>query len=145
MLLQQLPKRKLIISLTPLIDVVFILLIFFLLASNFKRSAEYMVHTDTAASAVHAQQLATITVTNAGHYQLNGDAINAGDIRVALLVLQAQAGAIPLRVVVDMAPASTLQAALVAHDIATSAKLAVTLAPRAHSTSEHGPVSREQP
>ena len=50
-MLLKIPKRKkLVISLTPLIDVVFILLVFFMLASSFLNWREYEIATTPAAS-----------------------------------------------------------------------------------------------
>lgn len=92
MLLKIPPRRKHHISLTPLIDVVFILLVFFMLASNFADWREYEVATVSAstpaASSDNPPQLLQI---NTSGWQLGGapfDSIDA--VKQALRELQQQ-------------------------------------------------------
>lgn len=134
MLLQQPTRRKLIISLTPLIDVVFILLIFFMLASNFVTTTEYEVTTHTGAGLEDTQvNTLLIHVNSDGECFLNGEAIHLDKLRVALLRSEvgAKAQKKSSQVVVDMAASATLQQGLDVYDIALSAGLPVKLSPQA--------------
>ena len=61
------------ISLTPIIDVVFILLIFFMLATNFQKFNQMNINiaTATAAPSVLDKELFIIEFNDAGNYQMN--------------------------------------------------------------------------
>lgn len=70
----QLPtlRKKSLVNLTPLIDVVFILLIFFMLASNFMRwDILELSITESAEVEVNPQSLSVITVLSDSSYLLN--------------------------------------------------------------------------
>ena len=62
------------ISLTPIIDVVFILLIFFMLATNFQKFNQMNLNiaTESAAPSVLDKELFIIEFNNAGNYKMNG-------------------------------------------------------------------------
>lgn len=97
MLLKTPPRRRLTISLTPLIDVVFILLVFFMLASQFADWKQYELPTITTSSTaepINSQQnvvKADITLTNSGKLQLNASEVSAAMLLQRLGELQGQA------------------------------------------------------
>ena len=67
MQLQPIPRRKNLISLTPLIDIVFILLVFFMLTSSFDRQTGLDLQpTSTNESQQSVREFQLITVTPAG-------------------------------------------------------------------------------
>ncbi len=67
-----LPRKKSLVNLTPLIDVVFILLIFFMLASNFVRW-HYIELSIGEMEDIEVEQknLSIIKITSDGEYKLN--------------------------------------------------------------------------
>ncbi len=73
------PRPKLVLSLTPLIDVVFILLIFFMLVSQFTdwRKIELMPQVGLAQEA-DEEKTSSLHVMNDGTFRLNGETI--GDL-----------------------------------------------------------------
>lgn len=80
MLLHTPPPRKVAISLTPLIDVVFILLVFFMLASSFLNWRTYEVSTqvDASSAAVKVDEepdIARLSLLPNGRWQLDGEDI----------------------------------------------------------------------
>ncbi|MEM6422614.1 MAG: biopolymer transporter ExbD [Pseudomonadota bacterium] len=83
------PKRRLRISLTPLIDVVFILLVFFMLASSFLdwRSIE-LSSTGTPAQAASGMEGAKLVELREDGPRLNGEAMDLGTLstRVASIL-----------------------------------------------------------
>lgn len=73
------------ISLTPLIDVVFILLLFFLLASQFQQWRTLTVNAPAAArQPVGEARAMLIRVHDDGSVDLNGDAVSQAELRAAL-------------------------------------------------------------
>jgi biopolymer transport protein ExbD len=65
------------INLTPLIDVVFLLLIFFMVSTTFRKEADLKVNlpeSSEAVSPVEREQL-TITIDAEGRYAVNGEAL----------------------------------------------------------------------
>ncbi|MCS6239719.1 ExbD/TolR family protein [Shewanella baltica] len=68
-------KRKAVISLTPLIDVVFILLVFFMLSSSFLDWRTVALDTSTAGSPAPAEQAPFLVQISADQLQLNGETI----------------------------------------------------------------------
>ena len=122
MLVKVQPRRKHYISLTPLIDVVFILLVFFMLASNFTDWREYEVATVTAntpaaaASSDNPPQRLRITASG---WQLGGASFNSiNAVKQALRELQQQqpelsvliqpAGDVPVQKTMDAFDAAKL-------------------------------------
>ncbi|TDO96893.1 ExbD/TolR family protein [Marinomonas balearica] len=62
------------INLTPLIDVVFLLLIFFMVSTTFKQSTELTIDLPSASSeapSLNAQKTIEITITSDGQYVIN--------------------------------------------------------------------------
>lgn len=74
MLLNHTQKRRALVSLTPLIDVVFILLIFFMLASNFIdwQFIEFNIG-ESEQVAIDYENTSVITVDSDEGYSLNGE------------------------------------------------------------------------
>ncbi|MEZ5477146.1 MAG: biopolymer transporter ExbD [Thiolinea sp.] len=62
------------VNLTPLIDVVFLLLIFFMVTTTFDRNAEIKIELPTAANTVQAQQQdrLELLIDGQGRYYVNG-------------------------------------------------------------------------
>ncbi len=68
-----LPRKKSLVNLTPLIDVVFILLIFFMLASNFVRWHYIELSVGEVEDVeIDQKKLSIIKITSDGQYKLNG-------------------------------------------------------------------------
>lgn len=126
MLLKTPPRRRLSISLTPLIDVVFILLVFFMLASQFADWKAYELPTlsvdTTATSAVESESLsAVIRLTNDGNILLNDQPLlalpNAGGFSViadklAVELQRIEAGANPSELPLNITISSDSQVKL---------------------------------
>jgi len=68
-------RRRPVISLTPLIDVVFILLVFFMLASSFMDWRTLALDTAAAGAPAPAEEAPFVVQIDAGELRLNGDAI----------------------------------------------------------------------
>lgn len=79
------------LSLTPLIDVVFLLLIFFLVASRFEEEERYMdVHLPEAAEAEPAAfpgKEVFVAVTPGGEFYVSGERLSASRLRTRLKAL----------------------------------------------------------
>ena len=74
-------RKKSLVNLTPLIDVVFILLIFFMLASNFVRWHVLELATgSTQEITVDSDSLSIVSFGHDGKYTLNGNAMTMNDI-----------------------------------------------------------------
>ena len=78
-------KRR-IVSLTPLIDVVFLLLIFFMLASTFLQSQSLTVLTPAASAADTPADKSVVEVylTKAGTFRLDGEEVDAARLASGL-------------------------------------------------------------
>ena len=75
-------RRRLPIRLTPLIDVVFILLLFFMLASNLQReqALRLQLPASEAASALSDEEALLIRLEADGRLRLNGAPVSAADL-----------------------------------------------------------------
>lgn len=131
------PRRKHGISLTPLIDVVFILLLFFMLATNFTDWREISLATGTT-TAETAQPTPAIVHVDADGTLRYADRI-LGVAELAQLLKQQQAEQTIEAVVVKPAPATTLGATVSALDALAATGLPVALA-RTNSSADtqHG-------
>jgi biopolymer transport protein ExbD len=78
-------RRKTIISLTPLIDVVFILLVFFMLASSFMDWRSLALDTSAAGAPAPSEQTPFVVQVSAEELRLNGEVMTP-----ALLINAAQ-------------------------------------------------------
>ncbi|MCC5853821.1 MAG: biopolymer transporter ExbD [Alkalimonas sp.] len=101
-------RRKAVISLTPLIDVVFILLVFFMLASSFADWRTIAMDTSAAATPAPAEQSPFLVQISPEAVQLNGETIT-----LATLVQRAQSRQPANRVVLVQPMADTQVQALV--------------------------------
>ena len=79
-------RRKNIISLTPLIDVVFILLIFFMLATSFSRYGSYSIQTSEPAdsTSVDSEKSVLIEISESGMISIDSKVHSAIDLRQRL-------------------------------------------------------------
>jgi len=73
-------RRRSVISLTPLIDVVFILLVFFMLASSFMDWRALSLDTAAAGRPVAAEKEPFVVQIEAGKLRLNGEAITLEEL-----------------------------------------------------------------
>ena len=86
MVLRQ-PRSKLVLSLTPLIDVVFILLIFFMLASQFVDWRQIKLTPQAQFSeAVGEEQTLSLILQNDGSFMLDGQAVEGLQLAIAVLI-----------------------------------------------------------
>ena len=71
------------ISLTPIIDVVFILLIFFMLATNFQKfnQMDINIATETVAPSILDKEVFIIKFDSSGNYKLNDTPYSLDDIK----------------------------------------------------------------
>ena len=76
------------ISLTPIIDVVFILLIFFMKATNFQifNQVDINITTETAAPSQEDKELFIIEFNNSGNYKLNDTPYSLNDLKEKIKV-----------------------------------------------------------
>ncbi|MFP4499870.1 MAG: ExbD/TolR family protein [Candidatus Hydrogenedentota bacterium] len=83
---QQRPRnRRPALNITPLIDVMFLLLIFFMVTSTFRDEAAFDVTLPQAQSATSHEQAPTqIVVRAGGRMYLDGDAVTPEELRTAL-------------------------------------------------------------
>jgi len=81
------PRSKLVLSLTPLIDVVFILLIFFMLASQFVDWRQIKLTPQAQFSeAVGEEQTLSLILQNDGSFMLDGQAVEGLQLAIAALI-----------------------------------------------------------
>ena len=80
------PRRRSIISLTPLIDVVFILLLFFMLASTFSVESSLLVQSggNQATDSVSDQPPSRLRILNDSSFVLDGEVLNSTSLIDAL-------------------------------------------------------------
>lgn len=99
-------QEEISVNLTPLIDVVFLLLIFFMVSTTFDDKTQLSItlpEADGAALAQSAEQV-TVTVTSTGDYLVNGEKLAASDskaLRTALLALGQEKTDMPLQIYAD--------------------------------------------
>lgn len=124
------PKRQLI-SLTPLIDVVFILIIFFMLATRFDDPRTLILDTPTAQTVHLADDQATVLEIAGERLRLNGREMTLPQLRDVLTTLSRQPRpSLHIRV----APHTPLQSLAEVLDLAAQAQL-----PRVTVTRDTGP------
>lgn len=112
-------RRGARISLTPLVDVVFILVIFFMLASSFSRTNTVEVVPPAAPSGSAGAQVdhATLTILGQGAYDLDGELLNDAAIGPRLRALHGE------RLIVSTDGAARLQDVVAFLDLAHSVGL----------------------
>jgi len=85
--------RKILINVTSLIDVMFLLLIFFLVSSTFRdQPAINLVLPDSTTAEATAEGPAVLYLTSDGKVYLNGDILPGETVQEALRQLQAETG-----------------------------------------------------
>lgn len=109
------------INITPLIDVVFLLLIFFMVSSNFTQQAHLAIDLPQADTAVVETPPETINIQIArdGHYSVNGvDLVNSQPATLAAALRQAAAGRLELPLVIAADGQANHRAVVAAMDVA---------------------------
>lgn len=91
-------RRRL--TLTPLIDVIFLLLLFFMLSSTFSRFSQVPVAAPATGAAASPGRAGALLVVRAESYALNGEARELSSLAAALEEVMAK-GAERLMIIVD--------------------------------------------
>lgn len=113
MRIDALPARRRALTLTPLIDVIFLLLLFFMLASTFLDYARMDVSAGTAGGTGGEQAKAILRVHEGGAIDVNGRAVAAGeDAATALAAAGLEDGARVAVMALDGATTADLVKAL---------------------------------
>ena len=100
-------REEININLTPLIDVVFLLLIFFMISTTFTREAHLTISLPEASAEGEAQQQTgsiDVVVGAEGQYTINGESLVSSDaltLRRALLKLAGGARDVPFIITAD--------------------------------------------
>lgn len=123
--IETLPRRKHGISLTPLIDVVFILLLFFMLATSFTDWRQISLATGTTASADQGPPPAVVRVAADGGLHYDGDSYSAHSL-IPVLLQRQKAGDLAA-VIVRPAPDTELGPTVAALDALANTGLPVAL------------------
>lgn len=117
---QRQPVEEVNVNLTPLIDVVFLLLIFFMVSTTFTRERELTVELPeaVAASAAEASDFIEIEVSNEGEYAVNKQRLVNRDRETLSKALREQAkGNFDLPLIITADANATHQAVMTAMDV----------------------------
>ncbi len=108
-------EDRLDVNITPLIDVVFLLLIFFMVTTTFNQQAELRVDLPEASAEIQALENIPIEITidPAGIYFVNGQSLAKNDALTLLLSLQKIVGGDGEKSVIIRADATTPHQAVV--------------------------------
>ena len=109
------------INLTPLIDVVFLLLIFFMVTTTFTRDTRMLISLPEAEADAMASEQTTLEllISKDGSYAVNGKSLINRDIKTIMAALKdASAGDSALPLVITADAESTHQAVITAMDAA---------------------------
>ena len=109
------------VNLTPLIDVVFLLLIFFMVSTTFTKETRLQLELPSAKGevAVEQPQAIEILISAQGRYQVNEQGLPGGDVQALMRAIQKAAGGDTMRPVIITADAnSTHQSVISAMDAA---------------------------
>lgn len=117
--IETIPRRRHSISLTPLIDVVFILLVFFMLATSFTDWRPITLATGTTAAEANQTPPAVVHVTADGALRYDGQVLTADALAPRLLAARKR-GDISA-VIVDPSPQASLDATVGALDALSGA------------------------
>ena len=115
------PQRDNSINLTPLIDVVFLLLIFFMVTTTFTRESRMLISLPEAEaeSLPNEQVTVELVVSKEGSYTVNGQSLINRDIKTIMAALKdASAGDNEMPLVITADAQSTHQAVITAMDAA---------------------------
>ena len=110
------------VNLTPLIDVVFLLLIFFMVSTSFTRENQLQINLPEASAQEETESASfglTLTIQESGSYAIDGQVLAANTITVLMEALQLKSGGDtdqPLMIVADAN--ATHQAVVTAMDAA---------------------------
>ncbi|UVW34043.1 biopolymer transporter ExbD [SAR92 clade bacterium H455] len=114
-------RRDNSINLTPLIDVVFLLLIFFMVTTTFTRETRMLISLPEAEADAVANEQATVelTISKDGSYAVNGQSLINRDIKTIMAALKdASAGDNQIPLVITADALATHQAVITAMDAA---------------------------
>ena len=114
-------KDNVEVNLTPLIDVVFLLLIFFMVSTTFTRETRLSVELPeaTGVAALSAAKMIEVSVAADGTYVVNGERLTRSErdtLRTVLLPLSQQGTELPFVIIADAA--ATHQAVVTVMDVA---------------------------
>jgi len=119
------PQRDNSINLTPLIDVVFLLLIFFMVTTTFTRETRMLISLPEAEAEAEAESIAReekvveLVVSKDGSYAVDGQSLINRDIKTIMAALKdASAGDNKMPLVITADALSTHQAVITAMDAA---------------------------
>ena len=115
------PQRDNSINLTPLIDVVFLLLIFFMVTTTFTRETRMLISLPEAESESIAREkkVVELVVSKDGSYAVDGQSLINRDIKTIMAALKdASAGDNKMPLVITADALSTHQAVITAMDAA---------------------------
>ena len=115
------PQRDNSINLTPLIDVVFLLLIFFMVTTTFTRETRMLISLPEAESESIAREkkVVELVVSKDGSYAVDGQSLINRDIKTIMAALKdASAGDNKMPLVITADALSTHQAMITAMDAA---------------------------
>ncbi len=93
------------VNLTPLIDVVFLLLIFFMVSTTFTRETRLsVVLPEATGTPLVEEEAVEIVISSRGEYQVNGERLSRNDaqtLRAVLLPLMSDAAQRPVVIIAD--------------------------------------------
>ncbi|MDB9969196.1 biopolymer transporter ExbD [Porticoccaceae bacterium] len=117
------PQRDNSINLTPLIDVVFLLLIFFMVTTTFTRETRMLISLPEAEaeteSIAREEKVVELVVSKDGSYAVDGQSLINRDIKTIMAALKdASAGDSKIPLVITADALSTHQAVITAMDAA---------------------------
>jgi len=115
------PQRDNSINLTPLIDVVFLLLIFFMVTTTFTRETRMLISLPEAEAEAVAREkkVVELVVSKDGSYAVDGQSLINRDIKTIMAALKdASAGDNKMPLVITADALSTHQAVITAMDAA---------------------------
>ena len=115
------PQRDNSINLTPLIDVVFLLLIFFMVTTTFTRETRMLISLPEAEteSIAREKKVVELVVSKDGSYAVDGQSLINRDIKTIMAALKdASAGDSAMPLVITADAESTHQAVITAMDAA---------------------------
>ncbi|MDC0089784.1 biopolymer transporter ExbD [Porticoccaceae bacterium] len=115
------PQRDNSINLTPLIDVVFLLLIFFMVTTTFTRETRMLISLPEAEteSIAREKKVVELVVSKDGSYAVDGQSLINRDIKTIMAALKdASAGDNKMPLVITADALSTHQAVITAMDAA---------------------------
>jgi len=115
-------REEVFLNLTPLIDVIFVLLLFFVVSTTFSRPAQLRINLPEASSSAPAENSSKqleVSVSASGDYSLNGRVLAKHDLATLLEALQRESeGDNSLPLIISADAASSHQAVVTAMDAA---------------------------